>query len=108
MFKYFLEVFRYHNVGEIPEGFDAFYLNYNFCKAQVEKAGGIIDEGIAWKGRADGYCKALEEIEDITQNHIINDFSNWNMGGISDDIVADYVTANCKQILDIINKAKGE
>lgn len=53
------------------------------------------------------YRKALEEIEDITQNHIINDFSNWNMGGISDDIVADYVTANCKQILDIINKAKG-
>lgn len=53
------------------------------------------------------YRKALDEIEDITQNHIINDFSNWNMGKISDDIVADYVTANCKQILDIINKAKG-
>lgn len=52
--------------------------------------------------------KALEEIEEITQNHIINDFSNWNMGEISDDIVADYVTANCKQILDIINKAKGD
>ena len=56
----------------------------------------------------DSYRKALDEIEDITQNHIINDFSNWNMGEISDDIVADYVTANCKHILDIINKAKGE
>lgn len=52
--------------------------------------------------------KALEEIENIVQNHIINDFSNWNMGEISDDIVADYVVANCKQTLDIINKAKGE
>lgn len=51
---------------------------------------------------------ALEEIEDIVQNHIINDFSNWNMGEISDDIVADYVVANCKQVLDIINKTKGE
>lgn len=56
----------------------------------------------------DRYRKALEEIEDIVQNHIINDFSNWNMGEISDDIVADYVVANCKQILNIINKAKGE
>lgn len=54
------------------------------------------------------YRKALEEIEEITQNHIINDFSNWNIGEISDDIVADYVLANCKQILDIINKVKGD
>lgn len=58
--------------------------------------------------KSDSYRKALDEIEDITQNHIINDFSNWNMGEISDDIVADYVTANCKQILDIINKVKEE
>lgn len=52
------------------------------------------------------YHKALEEIEDIVQNHIINDFSNWNIGEISDDIVADYVVANCKQVLNIINKVK--
>lgn len=52
------------------------------------------------------YRKALEGIEDIMQNHIINDFSNWNMGEIGDDIFAYCVTANCKQILAIITKAK--
>lgn len=46
MFEYFLEVFRYHNVGEIPEGFDAFYLNYDFCKAQVEKAKKQVQEAM--------------------------------------------------------------
>ena len=46
MFEYFLKVFKYHYVGEIPEGFDAFYLNYDFCKAQVEKAKKLVQEAI--------------------------------------------------------------
>ena len=46
MFKYFLEVFKYHNAGEMPEGLDAFYLNYDFCKAQVEKAKKLVQEAI--------------------------------------------------------------
>ena len=68
----------------------------------------LVVQAIELNEKYEKFEKALEEIEDITQNHIINDFSNWNMGEISDDIVADYVTANCKQILDIINKAKEE
>lgn len=58
---------------------------------EFEKAGGIIDEGIAWKGQADCYRKALEEIEeylDAQQKYFDGE---------------DY-----HNLLDIINKAKGE
>ena len=68
----------------------------------------LVIQALALNEKYEKLKTALEEIENIVQNHIINDFSNWNMGEISDDIVADYVVANCKQTLDIINKAKGE
>ena len=37
---------------------------------EYEKPGGIIDEGIAWKGQADRYRKALEEIEGYVKTTI--------------------------------------
>lgn len=38
MFEYFLEVFRYNGVKEIPEEFEVFYLSYEYAKVEVEKA----------------------------------------------------------------------
>ena len=85
---------------------------------EFEKAGGIIDEGIAWEGQADRYRKALEEIQTLTGKIISNDDQPACVmdtecplnGGVGFD---NHCNENCplisaKQILDIINKAKEE
>lgn len=68
----------------------------------------LVVQAIELNEKYEKFKKALEEIEDIVQNRIINDFSYWSMGEISDDIVTIFVIANCKQVLGIINKVKGE
>lgn len=64
---------------------------------EFEKAGGIIDEGIAWKGQADYYRKALAEIEELCKK-ILGSFHYYSQDNVN----------TAEKIIDIISKAKGE
>ena len=68
---------------------------------EFEKAGGIIDEGIAWEGQADRYRKALEEIEQELKEDIYCESQECGC-----DDFEECLRCTKNKILDIINKAK--
>lgn len=44
MLEYFMEVFKYNNIGEIPDGFEVFYLSYEAAREGVKQDLGITKE----------------------------------------------------------------
>lgn len=76
---------------------------------EYEKYGGVIDQGREWAALANCYLKALEEIEEIAKGmrSVFIEEISITASQLNDRIYWE-TTARFRQILNIINKVKGD